>query len=117
MEKEFYPKIEKFDKDTIYRIHIPKPIPDGLYQELFQKGIIPKKDLIKGKYYWGKCRNANVAMWNGDNFTHMRTKFNWRYPEDINHIEDDDGFDLFIPLYETTPTEYETIKDGHTLKK
>lgn len=117
MKKEIYPNIIKFDKNTIYQIKLPKPIPSVLYDELYQKGIIPKKELEIGKYYWGKCRNANVALWNGDKFTYMRTKFNWCYPEDINHLENDDGFDLFIPLYVTTPNEIQIIKEGHTLKK
>ena len=28
----------------------------------------------------------------------MRTKFGYTYPEDINHFEDDNGYDLFIPI-------------------
>lgn len=113
----YFPNIKKFDENTIHLIHPPKPINKFFYEEIYNKGILCKKDLIVGKYYKGKCRNANVARWNGNNFTYMRTKFNWCYPEDINHPNDDDGYDLFIPLYETTPTDYEIIKNGYTLKK
>jgi (p)ppGpp synthase/HD superfamily hydrolase len=107
---KFYKEIDKFDRETIYRIHLPQPIPYSLYKELFKKGIVPKHKLIKGKYYFGKCRQSQVALWNGYVFVYMRTKFGSIYPEDINHLEDDNGYDLFIPLEIVIPTELQTIK-------
>lgn len=61
-------------------------------------GGIPKDKLIEGETYIGDCRNAREAVWNGNNFTYMRTKFGCTYPEDINHFQDDDGYDLFVPI-------------------
>lgn len=58
--------------------------------------IIPKNELIVGGYYYGKCRNARIARWDGKIFTHWRTKFGDRFLETIHHPEDDDGFDLFL---------------------
>jgi len=111
MNYPIYPEINKFDENNYFKIgRLPKPIPDYLYQELFNKGVIPKNKLIKDKYYFGKCRNANVSMWNGDKFIYMRCKFGHWYPEEINHLEDDDGYDLFIPIKEVIPTDYEIIK-------
>lgn len=62
--------------------------------------IIPKKDLVDGEWYEGHCRNASIAKWNAEKnkFFYVRTKFDWRFWEDINHPEDDNGFDLFRPF-------------------
>ena len=66
--------------------------------------MIAKKDLIHGAYYWGSCRNAQTARWNGitEKFVYWRHTFGKRYVEDINHPEDDNGFDLFVPTEEVT---------------
>jgi hypothetical protein len=61
-------------------------------------GAIPKKDLIVGKTYIGHCRNAGEAVWLGDKFEYDRYKFGCTFKETINHFEDDNGFDLFVPL-------------------
>ena len=61
-------------------------------------GGIPKDDLIIGKTYIGDCRNATEAIWNGKVFKYMRTKFGSTYEEEINHFEDDDGYDVFVPI-------------------
>ena len=62
------------------------------------KPVIPKADLVHGEYYYGHCRNANTARWNAETnkFYYWRNKFGQRFVEDINHPEDDDGFDLFL---------------------
>jgi len=107
----YFPKIEKFDENTIYQIKLPKPIPFGMYNELYNKGIIRKKDLVKNQYYHGKCRNATVALWNGFEFVHMRYKFGAFLRDEVNHLEDDNGFDLFVPLrIEENPTDEQRIK-------
>lgn len=59
---------------------------------------IPKKDLIVGKSYKGFCRNADTAEWDGEVFWYTRYKFGDTFDEEINHFEDDDGYDLFIPF-------------------
>lgn len=101
--------IDKFDESTIENVYLPNPIPKELYEELYNKGIIRKSDLKKDTYYFGACRNASVALWNGDVFIYMRTKFGYIYSEKINHLEDDNGFDLFIPLKEVIPNNEEKI--------
>jgi hypothetical protein len=99
-----YDNITKFTKDNIHSIHLPSPISFELYHELFDKGVIRKENLEQNEYYYGTCRNANVAVWNGNNFVYMRTKFGQTFPENINHLEDDDRSDLFIPIEKITPT-------------
>ena len=61
-------------------------------------GAIPKTQLEIGKTYIGHCRNASEAIWKGDYFTYKRYKFGDTFEEDINHFEDDDGYDLFVPI-------------------
>jgi len=110
-ENIYFPDIETFDEDSIFRIKLPKPIPYSMFHEIYNKGIIPKKDLRKNTYYWGKCRNASVALWNGYEFIYVRTKFMDTFNEDIKHPEDDDGYDLFIPLrIEENPEDHVRIK-------
>lgn len=66
---------------------------------LIRCGAIPKDKLIPGKIYKGTCRNADIATWTGTKFIYKRTKHGTTYNEEINHFEDDDGSDLFVPLY------------------
>jgi len=63
-------------------------------------GAIPKSKLVKGKKYKGSCRNAEEATWMGDHFIYRRYKFGCEFDEKINHFEDDDGYDLFVPIAE-----------------
>ena len=62
--------------------------------------IIPKSELIINKKYNGNCRNASEAVWNGEKFIYKRYKFGTDYIEKINHYEDDDGYDVFVPIEE-----------------
>lgn len=110
VNEQYFPDITKFDEITIHQIHLPRTIPFLLYNELYSKGIIRKSDLVKNHYYQGKCRNADVALWNGFEFVYMRNKFGSTFPETIKHMEDDNGFDLFIALNQVTPTEQQRIK-------
>ena len=34
----------------------------------------------------------------GDKFEYMRTKFGSTFPETINHFQNDDGYDVFVPI-------------------
>ena len=85
------------------------PSPPITTPELYQKyvipnfircGAIPKDKLVKGKTYFGSCRNADIAVWLGDKFEYIRHKWGDSYPEKINHFEDDNGYDLFVPIRE-----------------
>ena len=88
------------DEDDIPPIPIvlPKDYEEIIVPNIIRCGGIPKDKLIVGKTYIGDCRNATEAVWDGEKFTYMRTKFGSTYPETINHFQDDDGYDLFVPL-------------------
>ena len=83
------PDIPHVDKKTYNEIIIPN---------LVRCGAIPKKDLIIGKTYIGECHNASEAVWNGHTFVYERYKFGDTFDEEINHFEDVDGYDLFVPI-------------------
>ena len=85
------PDIPKAKEETYNKYIIPN---------LIRCAAIPTDKLVVGKWYIGTCRNASKAVWNGDRFTYKRTKFGYTYDEDINHFQDDNGFDLFVPLKE-----------------
>lgn len=111
-EKNRIPRImEYFDSLKTFRDiedipDIPRLDTAELYEEIVVKnlircGAIPKDKLIVGKTYIGACRNASKAVWLGNEFEYQRTKFGYAYHEKINHFQDDDGYDLFVPLKES----------------
>lgn len=59
---------------------------------------IKKSELVEGQTYNGICRNASKAVWDGNQFVYTRRKFGTEYHEKINHYEDDDGYDVFVPI-------------------
>lgn len=67
-------------------------------EELVKHGAIPRDQLEAGKTYIGSCRNAHEAVWDGKEFIYKRTKFGSTFDESINHFQDDDGYDVFIPI-------------------
>jgi len=85
------PDIPITDESTFKSIIIPN---------LIRCGAIPKNKLKINSTYIGSCRNASEAIWDGNKFTYKRTKFGCTYDEDINHFEDDNGYDLFVPIKE-----------------
>ena len=70
----------------------------NICNEYIKCGAIPKKDLVIGAYYIGSCRNSNIAYWDGKEFHYWRVKFGDCIPDSVNHFEDDNGYDLFVPL-------------------
>lgn len=59
---------------------------------------IKKEDLVHGEYYYGRCRNANIARWHEplNRFIYWRTKFGQTFLEEICCPEDDKHFDVFV---------------------
>jgi hypothetical protein len=72
-----------------------------IYKEMKNLEILPtpisKKDLVVGKKYSGICRNTSEAVWNGKVFEYKRYKFGF-FDDTVNHYEDDDGYDVFVPF-------------------
>lgn len=106
IDYEFFNNLKPFETvDDIPDIPIIKD--KNLYEKVIVEnfircGAIPKDKLIVGKTYLGNCRNTDKATWNGKCFVYNRYK-NWSYYEDeINHFQDDDGHDLFVPIKQLT---------------
>ena len=59
---------------------------------------IPKDELVIGLTYKGNCRNSDIAVWDGKVFWYDRHKFGSTFRESINHYENDDGYDVFVPF-------------------
>lgn len=88
------------------------PEPPILDRELYERyvipnfircGAIPTDRLVKGKTYLGSCRNADKAVWLGDEFEYQRMKFNSTYPERIKNFDSEDGCtgnDVYVPIKE-----------------
>jgi hypothetical protein len=85
---------------SIRSIFTSSPITKEEISRAYAMGMIPRDHLEHGEYYTGICRNAEVAMWRADEgrFFHLRTKYGTTYAEAINHPEDDNGFDFFVPV-------------------
>lgn len=113
MEKkiiEFFRNLQPFEDEQNIP-DIPKVSSEIYTQEiipnLIRCGAIPKSQLIEGKTYIGSCRNTSKAVWNGSCFEYDRYKFGTTYLDHINHFEDDDGYDLFVPIQEEYSTTWE----------
>jgi hypothetical protein len=84
--------------------YIDVPIPLNKEEEIFiqdtliNHGAIPLHELEIGKTYIGFCRNASEAIWQGDRFVYQRFKWGTTFPDTINHFQNDDGYDVFVPI-------------------
>ena len=67
-----------------------------------EDGCIAKQSLVHGAYYYGRCRNASIARWDGVKgvFVYWRQKFSSVFLEEIRCREDELHFDVFDPRVE-----------------
>ena len=81
------------------------------HDELTGRPILEKDRLVHGRYYKGRCRNATVARWNGDEqcFYHWREKFGRIYIETIKYPTDETElfWDVFEVLEELATSKFE----------
>ena len=103
-------KLNKNNLGFIYNLNINKVILQNL-------NGITKDNLKHLKHYVGICRNSTVAQWNEkeDKFIYLRYKMGKYMVDEINHPEDDDGFDLFIPLKELE-SPYDLVSENFKYK-
>lgn len=90
--------------------NVPRNYSKTWYEANLQfQGFIPKDKLEHGKFYKGSCRNARWAYWDKskEEFFYIRSKFGSNFVESINPLENDNGFDLFIPHEEYEPSDEE----------
>lgn len=86
--------------ERLYHHVLDKPMTPEKLTLAESKGMFAKKDLVDGATYIGTCRNAEEAVWHADKqrFTYVRSKWGSSYDEDITHPEDDEGYDIFVPV-------------------
>lgn len=92
----------KIDEELLCYIDVPicynKDEESFVQNTLIKHGAIPIHELVVGNSYIGTCRNASEAVWQGDYFIYQRYKWGSTYPEKINHFQNDDGYDVFVPI-------------------
>ena len=72
---------------------------ENLIKEYLEAGAIAKKDLVSGGWYIGQSRSTNIAQWfPKTGFNYIRYKLGGSFVDNINHFQDDDGYDVFIPF-------------------
>lgn len=76
----------------------PEEYKNTIIPNIIRCGGIPKSQLIPHTVYIGSCRNTTEAEWTGKKFIYCRHKFGYEYIDEVNHFEDDNGHDLFIPI-------------------
>jgi hypothetical protein len=94
--------LDKMDEEELSWIEVPrcqnKDEEMFVQDTLIKHGAIPLNKLEVGKTYVGFCRNAGEAVWKGDKFVYKRYKWGNTYNEEINHFQNDDGYDVFVPV-------------------
>ena len=103
IKKELLKKKKQQEHEWIDLPDVPivkdkKQYEDIIVKNLIRCGAIPKEQLEVGKTYLGTCRNFSKAVWNGIEFEGKRYKFGMWQDDTINHFQDDDGYDLFVPI-------------------
>jgi hypothetical protein len=92
----------KIDEEHLCYIDVPicynKDEESFVQNILIKHGAIPLHELVVGNSYIGTCRNSNEAVWQGDHFIYQRHKWGSTFPEKINHFQNDDGYDVFVPI-------------------
>lgn len=89
---------KRISKYKLYRVE--NPITEDWLKRAKSARVVFKKDLKKDHFYYGHCRNSNLALWDGEKFIYVREKLDNRFLTNINHFEDDNGYDLFVPHFE-----------------
>ena len=88
------PELPIVDEDKWNSFYVPK---------LIERGAIPIDKLVKGRWYYGNCRNATCAQWQGKEancFLYTRIKFGSEFPQLINHFQTYTTSDVFVPIKE-----------------
>lgn len=68
------------------------------YQEAVRLDMfIPQSKLVAGEFYLGDCRNSSWAYYTGEKFIYWRRKFGDEFLEAIEAVENDCGYDVFVP--------------------
>lgn len=91
--------------EIIYNI-LTHPIKKEALEEAYKLGMLKKVDLEDGTFYFGCCRNTETAQWSkADNcfkYTRLGHFPGDEYEDTVEHPEDDQGSDIFVPIKKVT---------------
>ena len=77
---------------------------DFLNLDIFKENtnILNVQDLKENSFYYGECRNSDLALWKNNKFYYIREKFGIKSVEKINHkdLENNNMHDYFIAFEE-----------------
>lgn len=93
-------RIEMGNAHKIYHMLPNRGVTPELLEKAVAHGMFARNELEDGVTYTGHCRNASQAVWHADKgkFIYQRQKFGQTFSEDIVHPQDDEGYDVFVPV-------------------
>lgn len=110
-----YPGLEPDDLPAV-REHIAAIIESRTHDERTGRPILPRDQLVHGRYYKGRCRHATIARWNAEEqcFYHWREKVDFIYIETINYPADETEpwWDVFDVVEELPNCKFEILFDA-----
>ena len=96
-----------------YALHLIK---SRTHDEFTGRRILPRDQLMHGKYYKGRCRHTTVARWNAEEecFYHWREKMGFVYVAEINYPTDsfEPWWDVFDVVEELSDPRFEIPFDA-----
>lgn len=73
---------------------------NNILPNLLRCGAIPKNHLVKNTMYRGSSKYATEALWKGEYFIYLYEKWGSKQIKKVNHFENYNGNDIFIPIEE-----------------
>ena len=83
-----------------FEFETPVPSKYDTEADYYAKGVIRKKDFVDGAVYRGESRCTDEATWCAERnmFEYKRTKFGETFTDVVDALEDDRGYDVFLPV-------------------
>lgn len=117
-----YPELELEDLVAV-EAYVAESIRTRDHDDYTGRPLLPRRQLRHGRYYKGRCRNATIARWHGEEgrFYHWRVKFDRVYLQTIRYPTDQEEpwWDIFFVVEELPgckfeiPFDLEAALSGH----
>jgi len=93
---------EQYDKASEIYTQLEAEVNKEKLTLAYRHGMLCLKELNKGHTYLGKCRGATTAQWNGEYFVIARWEMTTWIFDYVPHPEEDEGHDIFVPVFDLT---------------
>jgi len=82
---------------------------EWLEEKYKKKMLVPVCELENLVCYVGNCRNSELAIWDAEenSFFYLRYKFGDRFIEQIETVESNSPYDVFLPHYKADENDQE----------